>query len=199
MNKRLLHFILLATLGAGAAFAQDTNSVANGNAIPDWSTFQSIANKNIFDPNRSGGSYGGPRRRAPVVRTFTFCGVIDDVAIFKGDGVSSDGFLRAGDSVNGFKVMKIPAAYSENPEIKMTDPSGAIVALQEGQSMRREGEGSWDKSEQQASESSSSSDSSTSSSSDNSSSSTPAASAPEPAGVSDILARLRARHKQQDQ
>jgi hypothetical protein len=192
MKPSVLNSILVLTLASALATrAQETNS----SAALDWSSFESIAQKNIFDPTRSGRSGNrGPRARAVNVRAFTFCGTVDDVAIFKGDGVpAKGGDLKVGDAINGFKVMKIPTTYNEAPTITLTDPSGTIVVLKQDESMRREEDGPWTKSEQPAP---------VAISVDNSqaqSDESAAAPAAEPAGVSDILARLRARHKQEEQ
>ncbi|MGP8200197.1 MAG: hypothetical protein ACLQU4_11925 [Limisphaerales bacterium] len=187
MNRNLMTAVLLLSLGAGmAAAAPETNTSAG----LDWSAFESIAQKNIFDPTRSGRS-GGRKARAAVVRTFTFCGTInDEVAIFKGDGVPSDGGdLTLGKTINGFKVMKIPVSYADATVI-LTDPAGTIVTLKEGENMRREEDGPWVKSDQPApvpvAASETPADEST------------ASPVPASAGGNDVLARLRARHKQEE-
>ena len=55
MNRNLMTAVLLLSLGAGlAAAAPETNTSAG----LDWSAFESIAQKNIFDPTRSGRSGG---------------------------------------------------------------------------------------------------------------------------------------------
>ena len=194
MTRRILNAILLMSMGAAlAASAQETNSAES----LDWKSFESIAQKNIFDPSRSGRSRSGPKPKPAVVRAFTFHGIVDDIAFITGDGAPEKGYVKVGDTINGYKVMKIasPANYSESPTITLTDPSGAIVVLNVDQSMRREEDGPWEKSDQPAPVSSSSTIASAGPSSDQST----APAAPEPAGASDILAKLRARKKQQEQ
>ena len=51
-----------------------------------------------------------------------------------------------GDTINGFKVMKIPQSY-DDAIVTLIDPSGTIVTLKDGESMRREDEGAWTKSD----------------------------------------------------
>lgn len=194
MTRRILNSILILTFSAAlAGAAEETNAPAS----LDWSSFESIAQKNIFDPSRSGRSGRSSRPKPAVVRVFTFHGIVDDIAFFTGDGTPGKGYVKVGDTINGFKVMKIsgPTHYTDTPQITLTDPSGAIVVLNEDQSMRREEEGPWEKSDQPAPVSTAGAVTDTSSPSDQST----APAAPESAGASDILARLRARKKQQEQ
>jgi hypothetical protein len=187
MNRNFLAAILLLSLGAGlAASAQETNA----GAALDWSSFESIAQKNIFDPTRSGRG-GRSKLRAAAVRTFTFCGTIEEVAIFKGDGVpAKGGDMKVGDTINGFKVMQIPMRYNESPIVKLTDPGGAIVVLQEGESMRREEDGPWTKTDQPPPAAVAAPEAEVDEST--------ASSSPASAGENDVLAKLRARHKQEE-
>jgi hypothetical protein len=188
MSRNILTAVLLLSLGAGpAASAQETNA----GAALDWSSFESIAQKNIFDPARSGRGGSRSRLKAAAVRAFTFCGTIEEVAIFKGDGVPArGGDLKVGDTINGFKVMQIPLRYSESPTVKLTDPGGTIVVLQEGESMRREEDGPWTKSDQPAPAAVAASETQADESA--------ASISPASAGENDVLARLRARHKQEE-
>jgi hypothetical protein len=188
MNRKIPTTVLLLCLGAGlGARAQQTNAGAG----LEWSAFESIAQNNIFDPARSGGS-GRSRQRPAIVRTFTFCGTInDEVAIFKGDGVpSTGGDLTVGKTINGFKVMKIPVSYEEATVI-LTDPAGKIETLKPGESMRREEDGPWTKSDQPAPVATTAPEQPA----EETTASSPAASG----GDNDVLARLRARHKQEEQ
>ena len=187
MNRPLLTALLLLSLAAGPALrAQETNAAP----AADWSAFESIARKNIFDPTRTGGR--GRGRRVVAVRSFTFCGTInDEVALFKGEGVpSGGGDFRVGGALNGFKVMKIPLSYADATVI-LTDPAGTIITLKAGESMRREEDGPWTKSDQPAPASVAAAETPAEEAS--------APSSPSSAGESDVLARLRARHKQEEQ
>jgi hypothetical protein len=185
MNRHIINTIFSLAVGAGlASAAEDTNV----NGTLNWSSFEPIAQKNIFDPTRSGGVRPANRRRAPVVRSFTFHGTVDDVAFFTGEGAPSKGYVKAGDSIDGFKIMQINV---NSNYVKLADPDGKILVLNEDQSMRREENGPWTESDQPAPD--------VTAPAETSSEEPAAASSPEPAGVSDILARLRARHKQEEQ
>jgi hypothetical protein len=133
--KRII-FITLWLISA-AARAQETN--ADAPSVP--ATLQSLALKNIFDATRSGRSGFTSKPKLRVVLTFTFRGTVDDVALFTGEGVGK-GIVKRGDTLNGFKVMKVPVSFSD-PIVILTDPTGAIVALKKGESMRREDDGPW--------------------------------------------------------
>ncbi len=125
----------------GAARAQETNSPPT----LDWSYFEPITKKNIFDPSRSRRSSrdGLERVHVPVIRTFTYRGTMDDRAIFTGEGVPSDGCAKVGDLINGFKVMQVTIDF-----VKLAEPNGDLFVLQTDDSMRREDEGPWGKSDQ---------------------------------------------------
>ncbi len=179
--------ISLPLMGAGLpASAQESNAVA----ALDWSSFESIAQKNIFDPTRSRGR--GPRtiRPAPaIVRSFTFRGTIEDAAIFAGDGAGK-GYLRCGGTINGFKVMKIPISYTD-PVVVLTDPGGAIVVLKQGENMRREEDGPWTKSDQPA-------PAAIAAAAETTASDATASSSPASTAVSDILTKLRLKREQEE-
>jgi len=188
MKPDVIMMILALALGAGqAALGQETNA----SAAPARISLQTVMQKNIFDPTRSGGRVrGGPARRAAIVRSFTFRGTIGDgdVALFTGDGAAK-GYLRVGKMINGFKVMKIPVSYTD-PVVILTDPSGTIVKLKEGESMRREEDGPWTKSDRSAPAVVASAEPK-----GEEASATPSAG---PAGESDILRKLRLKREQED-
>ena len=189
MNRNILNAVLLLSMGAGlSAVAQETNA----DGVLDWSSFKSIAQKNIFDPTRSGGrgTIRIARPRPAVVRTFTFHGTMDQVACFTGDGVPSSGYVSVGDTINGFKVMKIPVEYVELPTVVLTDPNGSIVVLKEDESMRREEDGPWNKSDQPAPMVIENPETRVDESDSTSS--------PAPADESEILKRLRLKREQED-
>jgi hypothetical protein len=188
MNRNILTAILLLSMGAGwKAAAQE----ARAGAPPDWNSFQSIAQKNIFDPTRSGGVRASGRARpAAVVQTFTFQGTMDQVALFKGYGAPKSGYLGVGGLINGFKVMKIPGQYTDSPTVTLTDPGGTIVVLKMDESMRREEDGPWKKSDASAPASTAATETKTDEAT--------ASSSPAPASESDILKRLRLKREQEE-
>jgi hypothetical protein len=168
-----------------ASIAADTNSPSG----MDWNTFQSIAQKNIFDPTRSGRVRFSAQRHVPTVLAFSFNGGVEDGtnfdAFFVGEGAPRNRAAKIGDTLNGFKVQQITLHA-----VKLTDPSGAIVTLTEDQGMRREDNGPWTKSSAPMPLAMTSSESRT-----------PEATAPAspgPAGESDIIRRLRLRHEQEN-
>ncbi len=182
MNRNILAAVLLLLPGAGpAAAAQETNA----GAASDWSVFESIAQKNIFDPTRSGRAGGRSRPRAAVVRTFTFRGSDGYVAFFTGEGTPGKGYVKIGDLINGFKVRQITLHF-----VKLAEPNGNIVELKEDNTMRREEDGPWTKSDQPAPPAIAATETKADEST--------ASSSPASAGGSDVLARLRARHKQEE-
>jgi hypothetical protein len=134
--------LCLAVAGGVSALAQETNSTPT----LDWNYFEAVAKKNIFDPTRSGLS-GRPRqiRRDPVTRYFTFHGTIDDAAFFKGEGTPECGYVKTGNLINGFKVMKVDLDF-----VRLAEPNGSLVTLNVDDSMKREDEGPWTKSDQPA-------------------------------------------------
>lgn len=182
MNRNTLIAVLLLALATGqAAVAQDTNSVA----APARISLQTLMQKNIFDPTRSGRVRPGGRPRAAVVRTFTFRGSDGYVAFFTGEGTPRKGYVKVGDLINGFKVIQITLDF-----VKLTEPNGNIVELKEDNTMRREEDGPWTKSDQPAPPAIAATETKTDEST--------ASPSPAPAGESDVLARLRARHKQEE-
>jgi len=132
--------VLTATAASTAVLAQETRP---GRAL-DWSQFQAIGQKNIFDPTRGPGlTEETDRPRPKVVRTFTCRGTMDDRAIFTGEGAPDDRGLKAGDTINGFKILQVTV-----DTVKLADPSGNIIDMQADDSMRREEDGPWTKSDE---------------------------------------------------
>jgi hypothetical protein len=147
--KRIIHIaVLLLFMGASQVnFAQETNSDAA--PAPARVSLLSLAQKNIFDPTRTGRVRPNrPGPRPPVVRryAFTFSGVVDDAALFTGEGAGK-GYLKAGKTINGFKVMQVNL-----DSVKLIEPNGKIVVLNTDDTMRREGDGPWLKSDEPVSE-----------------------------------------------
>lgn len=195
MNRKFHIALLLLGLGAGlGAAAQDTNAPAQDSSAGaglDWSSFQSIAQKNIFDPSRTGRERPGARPRPKITHRFTFNGTIDDeIALFSGDG-AGDGDLKCGQTINGFKVLKIPVRYTEPPAVLLAGTNGDIFVLQQDEGMQQEEDGPWVKTDQPApitTTSTPSADSTTASSSGH---------APVSGSMNDILEQLRKRKQEE--
>jgi hypothetical protein len=183
MSRTLLITILSLSLGTGLKAATPETNAGPG---LDWNSFQAIAQKNIFDPTRAGGRSRTSVKRAVLVRTFTFRGTIDDTALFTGEGAPKKGYMRPGKLINGFKLMKVTLDFAI-----LTDPSGTIVRLNTGDTMRQEEDGPWTKSDQAAPPPITVSGTKTDGSA------APSSAAPTGTGLSDVLERLRQRHKQE--
>ena len=182
MNRSILTAALLLSLGAGlAASAQETNA----GAALEWSSFESIAQKNIFDPTRSGRAGGGNKPRAALVRTFTFRGSDGYAAFFTGEGTPRKGYVKVGDLINGFKVRQISLHF-----VKLAEPNGNIVELKEDNTMRREEDGPWTKSDQPVA--------AAVASPETQAEEPTASSSPASAGANDILAKLRLKREQEE-
>ena len=88
MNRNILIFFCWCpSEPAGLAVAQDTNSAA----APARMSLQTLMQKNIFDPTRSGRVGSRSRLRAAAVRAFTFRGSDGYVAFFTGEGTPGKG------------------------------------------------------------------------------------------------------------
>jgi hypothetical protein len=186
MNRNIFIAIVWLALGAGLkASAQQTNA----GAALDWSSFQSISQKNIFDPTRGGTRRITAAKRAALVRTFTFRGTIDDAALFTGEGTPQKGYVMAGDLINGYKVMQVTL-----DDVKLAEPGGNIVLLKTDDTMRREDDGPWAKSDQAAPAPAPAVGAGIQM--DESPASSGPASPPSTA-INDVLEKLRQRHKQE--
>jgi hypothetical protein len=119
---------------------------AGGGEEDGWAAFRMIAQRNIFDPNRSGPSVPArPREVAPPARVETFA-LVGTMVYEKGrfaffDGSSSE-YRRAahkGETIAGFTVEEI------TPQgVKLVNGDKVLnLALRE--EVRREDEGEWKK------------------------------------------------------
>lgn len=129
-----------------SVFAGDTNTqaVASAPAGNSFEAFRIIAQRNIFNPNRSNGmSRDENPQAARTVRneSFTLVGTMlyDDTQLAFFDS-SSPGYkkvLKPGESIAGYKLTQI-----EPNHVKLTLDE-KLVDLRIGQQMRREEEGEW--------------------------------------------------------
>jgi hypothetical protein len=189
---------------AGPLRAQDSTNSDSGT---DFNSFQIIAQRNIFDPTRSGRlrSYGTKRR--PAAQSFTFCGVGQASFGKQHYAVMFDGFgapgrqLYVGDVINGFKITQIPPPEASNnwrASVQLQATNNQTTNLFVGMHMRREEGGPWtatDEPEPTPVEPSASADA-TAKTGD--SDSTATASSTSSTAESDVVKRLRLQREQED-
>jgi hypothetical protein len=134
---QICFLILLASL---PALAQDTNAPSRS----DIQSFRIIAERNIFDPNRSNRSRNDrPRERERPSRTESFA-LLGTMSYEKGwfaffDGTSSDfrKVVQPTDTIAGYKVADIA------PDRVKLSANGQEVELRVGMQMKRQDEGEW--------------------------------------------------------
>ncbi len=194
MNRiPLLFFALL--LGTGRdAHAQQTNSSSR----LDFPAFKIIAERNIFNPNRSKGSAGNMTRTRPdqsrtKTEAFALRGTMSyekgRYAFFEGSSSDYRKALQVAENIAGYKVTEI------GPDFVKLESQGKQVDLRLGMQMKKQEKGEWLLgSGTEAFESSTS----TGASSDNSTSQ-PGEKAESGGGgaVSDILKKLREKREQE--
>jgi hypothetical protein len=156
-------FIFLLGLQV-AAIAADTNAVEGTNNVvstntlstsiaakppgavrKDFDAFRIIAQRNIFNPNRSahggGRPSGGERTRAPRAETFTLVGTMlyegGQFAFFDSSSSSYKKVIKAGDSIAGYKVNEVM------PNGAKLEAKGKTISLSVGQKMRKQDGGEW--------------------------------------------------------
>jgi hypothetical protein len=141
MNRHIcIAILLLSPWVSWTASAQGTNATRG----LDWNAFRAIGENNIFSPTRGPGSDESTEiHRTPVIRSFTYDGTVDDRAIFKGEGAPDGALFKVSDMIDGFKVMQVTLDY-----VKLADPDGKLIVLEEDDSMQRADEGPWTKSDQ---------------------------------------------------
>ena len=142
MNLKALIFGIVAALGLGtgvSAFAQSTNPVNPR----DFSAFQIVSERNIFDPNRQ------PRVRTPratprppkIVDSFSLVGTMSysNVLLAFFDGTSSDyrKSLKPGDKIANYTASEIGQDV-----VKLISGTNEIE-LKVGMQMRRSADGNW--------------------------------------------------------
>lgn len=126
----------------------------------DYSSFKSVAERNIFNGNRSGqrmtATRSSTQQRSVRVESFTLVGTLlsedkDPVAFFDGTGSESRKALKQGGSLAGFTVKEILHAG-----VRLAEGTNTLDVFV-GTGMRREDEGLWKSSTTGASYASSSS------------------------------------------
>jgi len=143
MTRTSLTAPLLLLLGAPLAMeAQDANPPSRR----DYSAFRIIAERNIFNPNRSGRSGRSAARAASEGRVATpsfalvgtMCYEQGRFAFF--DGSSSDyrKALEPADSIAGYKIAAITPGH-----VKLESTNGQPIDLAVGMQMKKQDEGDW--------------------------------------------------------
>lgn len=154
---------LFAVATAVSVFAETTNtpSIANAPAVTesrprtgetpplpatgsrsfDESAFRIVAERNIFNANRSGGQVRLPSRRPAQVDSFTLVGTMayekGAFAFFNGSSSAYSKVVKASGVIAGYKVVDVLANA-----VKL-EADGKILELPVGSAMRREDEGTW--------------------------------------------------------
>lgn len=175
-----------------------TNRPASGIEFP---SFQLIADRNIFNANRSARASRAPREPAPkavVVETLALVGSMSyskgDFAFFDGSSSEFRKVLKAGDAIAGFALKTIGRNSAQ------LEAEGKTIELAIGSHLRRQDAGEWQLVAEAAPDSSSSSSNRESRSGSDSSSGSGDSSTPSAAtggDANDILQRLMKKREQE--
>jgi len=121
-----------------------TNTVKIASTTTDFDAFKIIAQRNIFNPNRSArGSRNGGGEGARPARTesFTLVGTMlyesGQFAFFDSAAAGYKKVFKAGDSIAGYKIGEV------TPNGIKLELNGKTNVLAVGQQMRRQEEGEW--------------------------------------------------------
>jgi hypothetical protein len=148
---------LASALAAISAVAQPTNSGSSTNTPPqaesalppaasasrllDESAFRLIAERNIFNANRSGGPVRLATRRPSRIESFTLVGTLayekGVFAFFEGSSSEFTKVLKADSVIAGYKLVDI------YPNSVKLEADGKQTELLIGSQMRREDAGTW--------------------------------------------------------
>jgi hypothetical protein len=143
LKNKNLFWRARAALAAGFLLAGFFSGAepADHSATTDFSSFQIIAQRNIFDPDRYPRMSRAPHRTHAGAPAFSLAGTMSYrkgmFAFF--DGTSSDyrKALQEGGTIAGYTVAKITLAGVE------LQASGKQIEMKVGQQMQQEGEGVW--------------------------------------------------------
>jgi hypothetical protein len=149
-DHRRTWLVVLLALGVGfVAAAQPTNAPENATARSepaspqkfDESAFRIVAERNIFNANRSGGAVRLPSRRPTSVEFFALVGTMEyekgAFAFFEGSSSEFTKAIKADSVIGGHKLMSIAATG-----VKL-EADGKEIELPVGSQMRREDQGAW--------------------------------------------------------
>jgi len=112
----------------------------------DYTSFRIIAERNIFNPNRSSRSGRNFTRREPErrkrVESFALVGTLSyekgQFAFFDGASSQYRKVVEPDGAIAGYKVTEIAANH-----VKLEATNGAAVELRVGMEMRKQEEGNW--------------------------------------------------------
>lgn len=178
----MICFVLAAGLFAHAQSTDDPNTT-------DFSSFQVIVQRNIFDPNRY--PHAGYRPRQRGAPTFSLAGTMSYrkgmYAFFSGTSSDYQKALQEGGTIAGYTVAKITfdGAQLQN--------AGKQIDMKVGAAMRMEG-GGWELSQPGSWDESAATDSGSEGTNEASPASLPSSSEP-----NDVLKRLMERREQAEQ
>ena len=143
LGRRLRTVAVLAALGAllangRPAAAQTTNAPATTN----YSSFQIIVERNIFDPNRyAHTSHSRGRTISPSAPYFSLVGTLSSrngmLAFFDGNDSDYRKVLSPDGVIAGYKVVEITLRGAK------LEAAGKPVVMKVGAQMRQEGKGEW--------------------------------------------------------
>jgi len=168
MRTITLQIVLVTLMGSVGFAAGSSASETNSAARFDFPSFRIIAERNIFDPNRSGQS-GRPVQRTDSERrvaseTFALLGTMSyekgRFAFFDGSGSQYRKVLKPADTIAGFKIAEVAPTC-----VKLETTNGQILELCVGMQMKHREEEGWQLAGSAETSSSSGSPSGTSSSS----------------------------------
>ncbi len=131
-----------------AAAPTRSNPIAQANtnlfARPDYSLFKIIADRNVFNPNRTARSArttGRPRVKETKVESFSLVGTMsyDQVRLAIFDGTSRDYIkaLKPSEAIAGYTIKEV------TPDHVRLESKGKQTDLQVGMQMRRQEAGEW--------------------------------------------------------
>lgn len=137
-------------LEPGAVAAPPGKRAAEGSARPggvtnalSFDSFKMVAEKNIFNANRSRTSRatGAAARKAPLVESFALAGTMSyekgPVAFFVSATSQFRKAAKAGEAIAGYAVKEIL------PGSVKLEHAGGSIDLKVGEQMKREDEGAW--------------------------------------------------------
>jgi hypothetical protein len=108
----------------------------------DWKYFQMIAERNVFNPSRSGRVTYSNRKNPARIDSFSLLGTMSyekgRFAFFGGSASAYRKTLKPEDTIAGYKIAEIASQY-----VRLTGPNGEPIELRVGMQMKREDRGPW--------------------------------------------------------